>query len=459
MGTGVETERDPKREDDAGSNGGSEGGFWRAAGGDFDDQAAEQHASKITALWELGGEFAALKPASADASDAEAWSAEPAQLPAADDAAIASAPTQVQAIPVAPQEIPVAPAHEVLVPPQEIPAAAPFEPAPPEPAPQPRASMPPEPLPSIMIADELPSVVLAPEPTRASAPPAAQPEMMVEPATSATETVRAQAVLPEFTRPPAPEPRRRTEERVELPRSKSTRLFALAGLGALTLLAIVIGVAVYNNSSDEGEEIARADGTTHSANAPAEAEQAPAAIEPSSIQRGEAEQAALAVRAAPLAPEPAPGETLPQEELTAQPEPVPPPAPPPPQLARLTVNTIPPTARLLLDGQQVANPYSEELPLGSRHALVALAEGHRAATREITLNDAQTLTLTLEERPAVVSTPPAPAPRARTAPPARARVARPAPRARVRPAPVARRTTQPAPRRRRGAGFVTDNPY
>lgn len=52
-----------------------ESSFWSAAGG-FDDAIAEEHASKIVALWELGGEFEALKPARGhEASDDASWSA------------------------------------------------------------------------------------------------------------------------------------------------------------------------------------------------------------------------------------------------------------------------------------------------------------------------------------------------------------------------------------------------
>ena len=82
----------------------AEEGFWASAGsGDFDDGVAEEHASKIFALWELGDEFKqAVAPASGDAAeDGEGgWRSDPnppkpaASEPAAASPAAAAKPTK-----------------------------------------------------------------------------------------------------------------------------------------------------------------------------------------------------------------------------------------------------------------------------------------------------------------------------------------------------------------------------
>ena len=71
---------------------GGDEGFWSAAG-DLDEAVAEEHASKIFALWELGGEFEKMKPAEdGTEEDGGAWAAD---APATDAAPATSSATGV----------------------------------------------------------------------------------------------------------------------------------------------------------------------------------------------------------------------------------------------------------------------------------------------------------------------------------------------------------------------------
>jgi hypothetical protein len=137
---------------------------------------------------------------------------------------------------------------------------------------------------------------------------------------------------------------------------------------------------------------------------------------------------------------------------------------PPPGTRWLRVRTTPPHATLLLDGANVSNPFTGELPLGSTHTLVASAEGYRTATVTIALTRDQNVVMQLERVPPPSS---APAGTAFGGLAANQRMDRPPTEA----TSSARSSRERAPRiatprgrssggmRARGAGFVTENPY
>ncbi len=173
------------------------------------------------------------------------------------------------------------------------------------------------------------------------------------------------------------------------------------------------------------------------------ASEPPAAVpmpEPAAQPLAAAEPAPIA---APSAPAPAP-EPTPQ---TAQPSaPVIPAAP---TTAWLHVATQPESAELLLDGNPVSNPYSQELPLGTDHQIEAKAAGHATEQRTVRIAAETKLTLVLAEARAA-------APILHRAPPAshvRAVVKY------SKPVPPPVRPVAAKPKPKRGAGFVADSPY
>lgn len=93
----------------------------------------------------------------------------------------------------------------------------------------------------------------------------------------------------------------------------------------------------------------------------------------------------------------------------------------------LVVRALPESARLWLDGQQMANPFDVRLALGSKHKIDARNDGYETTSQTVRIESDAKLTIALRR-----ATP------------------EPAPRVQVRPA-----TPPPA----HGAGFVTTNPY
>jgi hypothetical protein len=69
---------------------------------------------------------------------------------------------------------------------------------------------------------------------------------------------------------------------------------------------------------------------------------------------------------------------------SAGPAAAPPPTPAPAVDARITIRTVPPGARLQLDGREVPNPFSMTVPRSQElHQLMATARGYQRQLREI----------------------------------------------------------------------------
>ena len=140
---------------------------------------------------------------------------------------------------------------------------------------------------------------------------------------------------------------------------------------------------------------------------------------------------AVAVLAGPLVARrywPAPASTTPPPP--ARPVITPPPAPapsPPPVVSgpplpaaavRLMIHTVPPTARLALDGAELANPFSGTFPRGdTRHLLVAELHQHRKQSRWVVFDRDQEVTLVLQPLPAGSRSPSRPAAQTPESPP------------------------------------------
>jgi hypothetical protein len=138
------------------------------------------------------------------------------------------------------------------------------------------------------------------------------------------------------------------------------------------------------------------------------------------------------------------------------PDPVPDPVPEPapvaaPPTIRVRVTTSPANAQLTLDGAAVANPLDATMPRGGKHTFAASAAGHRSASKTLTFDRHQLLTVEL--RPVVARSS---APVTRQARPAATRPAAPqsAP-----PPPVLKIEKQAPAKKTKGAGFVADSPY
>lgn len=109
--------------------------------------------------------------------------------------------------------------------------------------------------------------------------------------------------------------------------------------------------------------------------------------------------------------------------------PTPAPAPSPPPVVseplqpaasvRLKIHTVPPTARLMLDGAELANPFSGTFPRSdTRHLLVAELHQHRKQSRWVVFDRDQEVTLVLQPLPAGPRSPSRPAAPPPESPPA-----------------------------------------
>lgn len=214
------------------------------------------------------------------------------------------------------------------------------------------------------------------------------------------------------------------------PQLAATRKRAMILIGASVvgfLVLAYLGVSSSSHTPNPEEAAEKPGPTTAPAQAaPVTTPQAPSAPEPSAAP-------------APAVAEPPPSAAAPVEPAAA-PATDPVAEAPAPSVARLSVATEPPDAKLLLDGEPVANPFDGELALGSDHTLEAKAEGYATEQRSLRLAADARVTMTLAAEP-----PPPPAPKAVT--PAKRK-------------PVARPATKPkAAKPKRGAGFVADSPY
>ena len=110
------------------------------------------------------------------------------------------------------------------------------------------------------------------------------------------------------------------------------------------------------------------------------------------------------------------------------------PTPPAPETVRVQIRVTPPNATVTFDGMRVRTPYDVRLTKNrTAHRVEATLDGYQTLTQSVELSRDRDVTLTMRpDAPAVVA----------------------APRARPRPRPQA----QPRPTKR-GAGFVTDNPF
>jgi hypothetical protein len=188
----------------------------------------------------------------------------------------------------------------------------------------------------------------------------------------------------------------------------------------------------------------------------------PAAV--ASAAPGSPDRAEAARTSAAEPPSSAPPSAEPTARPQAAPAPqvgsaaLPPPrvAPPPP-MRRLQIRTMPPGATLLVDGTPVANPYRVELPLGSTHTVTATAEGYVTSTQTVTLARDRELVVQLER----VRPPPLP-PQAQASASARPPPPSSPAAAQARPERAPRVATTIRPRSgvsAHGAGFVTESPY
>jgi|GEM_PF-3032152 len=112
------------------------------------------------------------------------------------------------------------------------------------------------------------------------------------------------------------------------------------------------------------------------------------------------------------------------------------PTPPAPETVRVQIRVTPPNATVTFDGMRVRTPYDVRLTKNrTAHRVDATLDGYQTLTQSVELSRDREITLTMRaDAPAVVA----------------------APRGRPRPRPQA----QPQPRpTKRGAGFVTDNPF
>lgn len=329
------------------------------------EAVAEEHASKIVALWELGVDFAGGDAEEDD--DAGKWSAD-----APSDADEAQAPAAGEAAQAAAGESP-APGEAKAQ--EEAPAARPpFEADTDEtavqPPPEAAAPTPEQPAPAAAGSEHDPTVVDAPK-----------LDMQVP----EEQPVRPAAAAAAPTAPPMATP---AADAVELPQSSSAKYFLFAG--AAVLLLAVGGLAYAFLGGDEDPDEA----DTTAAAAPTQTpDEAPEVTEPTPAEQTEPPE--------PAAPsEPVAEATEATEAEPAEPEVVEEPAePPPPTTAALVVRTTPPSATLTLDGETVANPYDGQVEIGSSHRLVAELDGYRAARQSVRVNRDRELTLTLRRAP------------------------------------------------------------
>lgn len=201
----------------------------------------------------------------------------------------------------------------------------------------------------------------------------------------------------------APPYRMRTaSEPPEIPVAKSQRLaLMMAAAGGLALL---LALTVWALQSDDSGE------TT---------EKAPAAAGTSNAAKQGATKPATAA-AAPA-----------QAELAA------------PPLVGVTITVQPAEASLLLNGEEVSNPYQGQFEQGSSHALLAKADGYVDRELKLRFDKPRDVNVKLKAK-ALAQTKPRAAKRpARAVRPARAETRRPAKKATA----------------EKGAGFITDNPY
>jgi hypothetical protein len=472
---------DPERAEGAG-----EEGFWSVAADSY-EQKLEKEASKIIALWELGGDFAAMKPATGEAgSDEGAWSADAAPKPVdPPKAAPAPAPnaqggkkgkkagrrsrkTQLGHAAIstpsasASDETPEAKAPAVAVVAARVAVVGSPSPAAEPSAPEPSAQETPEPR-SEAAASEPAASEPAPEPAR-PATVALMSGIEIDAGFAAdVEAHRAKSnppPAPAFTRPaPSRGVGQETmrvaavespdSERLQLPTSNNTKLFAAAAVAALFLVGVTAAYVVFSGPDEDSE---RASSPSAAAAAADEPEPEPEAPAQPVVAAAEPQAAEPQADDEPAPAEPAVEAAAVEEPAVAvAPEPPPEPAPPPePTTARVTVRTVPPNATLQRDGEDVANPFQGEIDIGSRARFSASAEGFRDGSELVRVRDADAQEIVIELRAR-----PQPRPQPQPQPQAAA------PRA---PRPAVAREPRPAtprePRARsRGAGFTTDNPY
>lgn len=442
--------RRQQRKSGRGASEPSEDGFWAAAGG-FSEQLAEQHASKIVALWELGGDAAALRPARSTSTETEpaAWSADVGSENAATQSPVETAREAGRPDTEAPEE-PPSRAEEPRAELDGTAAAAARIPGPASTA----AALGPEPQREPSPVETAPVVQAAPGGSPAEAPPAPRAPSAAEldePSIIVSAALLADAKASGRPKARVAPERRATAEPATPSRSRG-RGIVVGAIAAVVLLggALAVG-SMLGGGEDPGASLASRSprvGAPPADEGPADTgslalvpPSAAPTVEPQpEIERGEEP------------PEPAPSpptEARPSTPVaSAPPEPEPGPRP---TSARLQVQTVPASAQLTIDGRPVPSPFDGELPFGA-HRVEATAEGHRPASRTVRLRGAEAITLTLTPLP-----PPAP-PRERPAAPAR----EPSIASGVRPAlPTSiPRERRAAPRPgARGAGFVTDNPY
>ncbi len=253
----------------------------------------------------------------------------------------------------------------------------------------------------------------------------------------------------------------------ELPVSKDNRKTLLLAAASTAAVALLIGISISVATQEhELPEEARAETAPTPADEPAssaapalpvqqteavpqqveaetEAQPAEPALEPSAANEAETEP--------PLASAGQATASLPAPSPEAKPN-VPRTAPTRKQAQRnavhIRITTSPASARLSLDGSAVPNPFDAWVARGGEHRFSASAEGYVEQSRMVSFDGDRTVSLVLSPlaKPPTVSPPPAPKTPARTV------TARPrTPRKRVKS--TATRS------RKRGAGFVSDNPY
>ncbi|UJR80293.1 hypothetical protein [Sandaracinus amylolyticus] len=389
-----------------------EGGFWGAAKGEFDDTAAEKHASKVFALWELGPDLAqpasgASQAGSEAAATEDVWSAvgETEKL----DAAAATIEAHRAALAEAAAAHAAAQAAEAAAAASATAAAA---------ASDGIDFAPPAPISTAPVAQ-----------THGRVP--SRPRQAARPHEPAPSTVERSPDV--------------TSELPALPQSSSTRNALIGAAAVVALLVVAFGASMMSGSSEPASTAAIA---------PSAAPAAPAVTTAAAPQAPPTSAVAPTIEPEPVAaPEPVVAAPEPvaaaPEPVVATPEPVAALPPPPPPMRRLRVRTDPERATLLLDGQPVNNPFDGRLPEGSSHTLVARAEGRVDATESVELSADRTLTLRLERTPPPprVATP---RPRTTASRPPRATASRPRPATTVRPRASSSRS---------GSGFVTESPY
>lgn len=410
---------DPKRADGKANDAPPEESFWAAAGG-FSEKVAEEHASKIVALWELGGDFEALKPARGESGEDDGvWSAE---RPSAVELEGEQAAEKREA--AADDDRKKAPAEDEQNDEERAPASEktsseePAEPRAAQAAPEPAPAAIDEP---VTLPTSNRTKLFAVVGVAACLLLAAVAFMAALGGGDAAELPRATLTAPSVAAAPqaGPAPATRAGEQAEPTDDSPSGDDATAELAPAATVAKA-EPAEAESAAAEPEPAAAVD----------KAEAAPAEPEPSSSP---AELAASEPERAEAPVETATSPALATSLAPAEPER----APQPPPTATLRVRTEPPHASLTVDGRPASNPYTATVPVGSRVRLAAQAEGHRNASRTIRVGSGtEEVTLTLAARPT---------PRAR---PARTQPARRQP----------ARTKAPE-RRTRGAGFTTQNPY